>query len=153
MIEHADGKVLVSQDGPVTIVTINRPQVKNACDVETVQTLHDVFAAFEVDEAARVAVLTGSDGAFCAGADLAELASGASLGYCWAGTDRGATRRRLSKPVIAAVAGHAFGGHFNGFIGKLVGIGVHRIGPLGENPFPEMIAELALESTTLDTQP
>ena len=55
--------------------------------------------------------------------------------------------------VSAAVAGHAFGGHFNGFIGKLVGIGVHRIGPLGENPFPEMIAELALESTTLDTQP
>ena len=107
MIEHADGKVLVSQDGPVTIVTINRPQVKNACDVETVQTLHDVFAAFEVDEAARVAVLTGSDGAFCAGADLAELASGASLGYCWAGTDRGATRRRLSNPVIAAVEGHA----------------------------------------------
>ena len=107
MIEHADGKVLVSQDGPVTIVTINRPQVKNACDVETVQTLHDVFAAFEADDEARVAILTGAAGAFCAGADLAELASGAAIGFCWAGKDRGATRRRLSKPVLAAVEGHA----------------------------------------------
>ncbi|MDP6873982.1 MAG: crotonase/enoyl-CoA hydratase family protein [Alphaproteobacteria bacterium] len=107
MIEHANGKVLVDQDGPVTIVTINRPEVKNACDVETVQTLHDVFAAFEANEAARAAILTGAEGAFCAGADLAELASGASLGFCWAGKERGATRRRLAKPVIAAVEGHA----------------------------------------------
>jgi enoyl-CoA hydratase len=107
MIEHANGKVLVSKDGPVTIVTINREEVKNACDVETVQTLYDVFAEFEAEEEARVAVLTGAGGAFCAGGDLAELASGEALGYCWAGTDRGATRRRLSKPVIAAVEGHA----------------------------------------------
>jgi len=107
MTEHANGKVLVDYDDPVTIVTINRPQVKNACDVETVQTLHDVFAAFEADDEARVAILTGAQGAFCAGADLAELASGSSLHFCWAGKDRGATRRRLSKPVIAAVEGHA----------------------------------------------
>jgi enoyl-CoA hydratase len=107
MTEYAHGKVRVEQDGPVTIVTINRPAVKNACDVETVQTLHDVFMAFEADEGARVAILTGADGAFCAGADLAELASGAALGFCWAGKDRGLTRRRLAKPVIAAVEGHA----------------------------------------------
>jgi len=50
--EHAHGKVHVEHDGPVTIVTINRPEVKNACDVETVQTLHDVFMAFEADEGA-----------------------------------------------------------------------------------------------------
>ena len=44
-IENAGGKVLVEKDGPVTIVTINRPRVKNACDVETVQALHDAFRA------------------------------------------------------------------------------------------------------------
>ncbi|MBT4489610.1 MAG: hypothetical protein HOC72_18870, partial [Rhodospirillaceae bacterium] len=85
MKEHAQGKVLVDQDGPVTTVTINRPAAKNACDVETVQTLHDVFMAFEADDDARVAILTGADGAFCAGADLAELATGASIGFYWAG--------------------------------------------------------------------
>lgn len=105
--EHAHGKVRVEHDGPFTIVTINRPEVKNACDVETVQTLHDVFMAFEADASARVAILTGADGAFCAGADLAELASGSALGFCWAGKDRGLTRRRLAKLVIAAVEGHA----------------------------------------------
>ncbi len=107
MNEYAGGKVLVARDGPVTVVTINRPEVKNACDVETVQTLHDVFMEFEADDAARIAILTGAGGAFCAGADLGELASGASIGFCWAGKDRGVTRRRLSKPVIAAVEGHA----------------------------------------------
>jgi enoyl-CoA hydratase len=107
MTEHAGGKVLTETDGPVTIVIINRPAARNACDMETVQTLHDVFEAFEADEAARVAVLTGRDGAFCAGADLAELSSGASTGFCWAGDDRGVTKRRLTKPVIAAVEGHA----------------------------------------------
>ncbi len=100
-------KVLVNSDGPVTTITINRPEVKNACDVETVQTLHDICAQFEADKAARVAVLTGAGEAFCAGADLDELASGASIGFSWAGTNKGATRRRLNKPVIAAVEGHA----------------------------------------------
>jgi len=107
MTEHANGKVLAENDGPVTIVTINRPQAKNACDVETVQALHDAFMAFEADDDTRVAILTGKGDAFCAGADLQELASGAAIGFCWAGRDRGVTRRRLAKPVIAAVEGHA----------------------------------------------
>lgn len=107
MIEHAGGKVLVEIDGPVTSVTINRPQIRNACDVETVKALYDVFAEFEANDEARVATLTGAGGSFCAGADLAELASGASIGFCWAGSDKGVTRRRLDKPVIAAVEGHA----------------------------------------------
>jgi len=104
---YAGGKVLVGRDGPVFIVTINRPQAKNACDVETVKALHDAFQEFDKDDDYRVAILTGADGAFCSGADLAELSSGASLGFCWAGEDKGVTRRRLSKPVIAAVEGHA----------------------------------------------
>ena len=107
MNEQPSGKVIVQRDGPVTSVAINRPEVRNACDMETVKTLHDVFAEFERDDEARVAVLSGQGGSFCAGADLAELASGASIGFCWAGKDKGVTRRRLSKPVIAAVEGHA----------------------------------------------
>ena len=105
--EYAGGKVYVETDGPVICVTINRPAVRNACDIETVQTLHDIFAGFEADENARVAVLTGDGGSFCAGADLQELAAGTSIGFCWAGKDKGVTRRRLAKPVIAAVEGHA----------------------------------------------
>ena len=99
--------VLVERNGPVTTVIINRPEARNACRVETVKALHDAFMAFEADDEAGAAVLTGQGGSFCAGADLKELASGASLGFCWAGEDKGLTRRLLKKPVIAAVEGHA----------------------------------------------
>lgn len=104
---HLGGKLLVEEEGPVTIVTINRPHAKNACEVEMVKGLHDIFMAFEASEKQRVAILTGAGGSFCAGADLDEVASGAAIGFSWAGKDRGATRRRLAKPVIAAVEGHA----------------------------------------------
>ncbi|MCR9213433.1 MAG: crotonase/enoyl-CoA hydratase family protein [Proteobacteria bacterium] len=107
MVEYASGKVIATAEGPVTIVTINRPEVRNACDMETVKGLHDAFADFEKDDDQRVGILTGADGYFSAGADLAELASGASIGFNWAGTDKGVTRRRLKKPVLAAVEGHA----------------------------------------------
>jgi enoyl-CoA hydratase len=99
--------VLVERNGPVTTVTINRPEARNACRVGTVKALHDAFMAFESDDTAKVAVLTGQGGSFCAGADLKELASGAAIGFCWAGEDKGVTRRALAKPVIAAVEGHA----------------------------------------------
>ena len=99
--------VLVERNGPVTTVIINRPQARNACRVETVKALHDAFMAFEADATAKAAVLTGAGDSFCAGADLKELASGEALGFCWAGEDKGVTRRPLSKPVIAAVEGHA----------------------------------------------
>lgn len=100
-------EVLVERNGPVTTVIINRPKARNACRVETVKALHDAFMAFEADDEARAAVLTGQGGSFCAGADLKELASGAALSFCWAGEDKGLTRRLLKKPVIAAVEGHA----------------------------------------------
>ena len=99
--------VLVERNGPVTTVIINRPAARNACTVATVKALHDAFMAFEADETAKVAVLTGQGGTFCAGADLKELASGAALGFCWAGDDKGVTQRMLKKPVIAGVSGHA----------------------------------------------
>ena len=107
MKTYANGKIEVTTDGPVTIVTVNRPDVRNACDMETVKGLHDAFADFEKDEQARIGILTGAGPYFCAGADLEEVSSGASIGFSWAGTDKGATRRRLDKPVIAAVEGHA----------------------------------------------
>ena len=99
--------VRVERNGAVTTVVINRPDARNACTVAMVQGLHDAFADFESDRNAKVAVLTGAGGSFCAGADLKELASGAALGFCWAGEDKGVTRRMVSKPVIAAVSGHA----------------------------------------------
>ncbi|MAL80072.1 MAG: enoyl-CoA hydratase [Sneathiella sp.] len=107
MKSYADGKIKVENRGAVTIVTIDRPAQRNACTVEMVKALHDAFLAFEQDATSRVAILTGAGGYFSAGADLEEISSGSAIGYSWAGKDKGATRRRLSKPVIAAVEGHA----------------------------------------------
>ena len=105
--KHVDGKLLVEEEGPLTIVTINRAEVRNACEVAMVKGLHDIFMAFEANQSQRVAILTGAGGSFCAGADLQEVSSGVAIGYSWAGKDQGVTRRRLAKPVIAAVEGHA----------------------------------------------
>src|SRR4029079_9187570 len=68
--------VLVERDGPVTIVSINRPHCRNAVDGATARKLYDAFLAFDADEAASVAVFTGTGGYFCAGADLKAVASG-----------------------------------------------------------------------------
>ena len=104
----ATDSVLVARDEAIWTVTINRPRARNACDMATVKRLHDVFAAFEADDGARAAVLAGAAGGdFCAGADLHELSSGSSIGFFWAGEDKGLTRRPTTKPVIAAVHGHA----------------------------------------------
>jgi enoyl-CoA hydratase len=102
-------KLQVSRDGPVTTIVINRPEVRNALDRETTIALAQALAEFESDEAARVAVLTGSGGAFCAGADLKELAAGVPYDP-WAGSEAGPLHRVLDKPVIAAVSGMACAG-------------------------------------------
>ena len=101
--------LLVERDGPVTTLIINRPRVKNALDNQTARALARALHAFDADEAARVAVLTGAGGAFCAGADLKELGSGVDY-FPWAGSDEGPLRAPLSKPVIAAIEGHACAG-------------------------------------------
>ncbi|MBW1819921.1 MAG: enoyl-CoA hydratase/isomerase family protein, partial [Deltaproteobacteria bacterium] len=93
--------VLTNHNGPVATIIINRPEARNACTVATVKALYDAFMDFEADKNAKVAVLTGQGDCFCAGADLKELASGKSIGFAWAGEDKGVTRRTLSKPVIA----------------------------------------------------
>jgi len=102
-------KVLVERDGPVTTLIINRPKSKNALDNEAAQALADSLHAFDADPEAHVAVLTGAGGTFCAGADLKELGSGVDY-FPWAGSDGGPLRSTLSKPVIAAIEGHACAG-------------------------------------------
>jgi enoyl-CoA hydratase/carnithine racemase len=110
MQEFAGGKVLLEKDGPVTIVTINRPEVRNACDMETIKALYDLFLDFESDESAAVGILRGQGDWFCSGGDLQEIATGASVNFAWAGKDKGLTRRRLNKPVLAAIEGPCVAG-------------------------------------------
>ena len=102
-------KILVERRGPVTTLIINRPNSRNALDNEAAHSLAAALKAFEADANARVAVLTGAGGAFCAGADLKELGGGTDY-FPWAGSDDGPLRAPLSKPVIAAVEGHACAG-------------------------------------------
>jgi enoyl-CoA hydratase len=104
--------VLVERLGPVTVVTIDRPEVRNAVDDEHARGLYDAFVAFDADPEASVAVLHGAGGSFCAGADLKAVAAGA-MPLTPPGSGRGPmgpTRLQLSKPVIAAVEGHAVAG-------------------------------------------
>jgi enoyl-CoA hydratase len=103
--------VRIEREGPVYTVLLSRPDRRNAVDGETAAALSDAFRAFDADDDASVAVLHGEGGVFCAGADL--KAVGTPQGNR---VDRngdgpmGPSRMRLSKPVIAAVAGHAVAG-------------------------------------------
>lgn len=99
-----------SDDGPVRTVTIVRPERRGAVDPETAAALRQAFAGFDRDGEARVAVLTGSDGHFCAGFDLSRVADGAAKGAAGSDGPMGPTRMALDKPVIAAVEGHAVAG-------------------------------------------
>src|ERR1700730_11060934 len=115
---HARRRVEMSihydSDGPVAVVTIDRPEVANAIDAPTAAALADAFRRCDSDEAAAVAVLTGANGTFCAGADLKAMRSGAPERVTRLAPDGdgpvGPTRMLLSKPVIAAVEGHAVAG-------------------------------------------
>ena len=103
--------VRVERDGAVTVVTIARPEARNAVDRETAEALAAAFRAFEADADARVAVLRGEGGSFCAGADLTRVAAGEGNRVEPDGDGpMGPTRMRLSKPVIAAIDGHAVAG-------------------------------------------
>ena len=107
--------VLTERHGEVFIVTINRPHRRNAVDRDTADQLYAVFQAFEKNDDAKVAVLTGSNGAFCAGFDLKSLSENGTSARVPEGGEgdlgpMGPTRLNLSKPVIAAVEGHAVAG-------------------------------------------
>ncbi len=112
--------VRIEREGAVTTVILERSAVRNAVDRATAEQLAAAFRAFDADPDARVAVLHGDHGTFCAGADLKAIAAGAA-GKALAQGDAnrvapdgdgpmGPTRMVLGKPVIAAIAGHAVAG-------------------------------------------
>jgi enoyl-CoA hydratase len=90
--------------GPVRVIEIAQPKVRNAIDSKTAQRLHDQFVAFDYDDDAKVAVLTGDRASFCAGANLRDLPRLRDSGPL------GPTRLTLSKPVIAAIEGWCVAG-------------------------------------------
>lgn len=117
--------VTVETQGSVTLVTLHRPDVRNAVDAPTAQALHAAFVAFDGDASADVAVFHGAGGHFCAGWDLqagarlqadgvAPEALAASLDYTAAHTQppgpMGPSRLQLRKPVIASIEGAAVAG-------------------------------------------
>jgi enoyl-CoA hydratase len=107
--------VHVDRRGPVTVITLDRPEVRNAVDTEHARLLHAAFLAFDADPDQAVAVLTGAGGTFCAGADLKAVSAGTMEATPPTGAPddvgpMGPTRLLLSKPVIAAVEGHAVAG-------------------------------------------
>ena len=103
--------VIVERDGLVTTVTIDRPEARNAVDGPTATALADAFRDFEGDSGAAVAVLAGSGGNFCAGADLKAVGTERGNRVAPEGDGpMGPTRMRLTKPVIAAIEGYAVAG-------------------------------------------
>lgn len=106
--------VQIEHRGAICIITITRPAVRNCVDRPTAEALATAFRAFEADDGLRVAILTGAGGHFCAGADLKAVASGdadrANRLEPAGDGPMGPSRLDLSKPVIAAVAGHAVAG-------------------------------------------
>jgi enoyl-CoA hydratase len=106
-------QVLVSYapHGAVALVTIERPEVRNAIDQPTRLELAEAFRRFEAEPEHSVAVLTGAASAFCAGADLKAFASGQMQPLSASGdAPMGPTGMTLSKPVIAAIEGPAVAG-------------------------------------------
>jgi enoyl-CoA hydratase len=102
----------VERVGAVTIVTLSRPDARNAVDRPTAEALAAAFAGFEADPNARVAVFHGANGHFCAGADLKAMADASRRNRLEpsGNAPMGPTRMLLSKPVIAAISGYAVAG-------------------------------------------
>jgi enoyl-CoA hydratase len=108
-----DKTVSVERRGAITVVTIERPERRNAVDADTADQLYAAFQAFDADADAAVAILQGRGGHFCGGADLKAMASGGRANRVARTGDfgpMGPTRMRLSKPVIAAIEGYAVAG-------------------------------------------
>ncbi len=105
--------VRTDRAGRVLVVTIDRPEVRNAVDRPTADALAAAFRSFDDDDTLDVAVLTGADGTFCSGADLHAVGEGRGNRVSEDPADdgpMGPTRMLLTKPVIAAVEGHAVAG-------------------------------------------
>ncbi len=106
---HQPQAVEILKQGPVTTISIFRPQSKNALDSATVESLRQAFTKFDRDPSAAVGVIYGKGGTFCAGADLKQMANDTNY-EAWAGDANGWLGAPLSKPLIAAVEGHAVAG-------------------------------------------
>jgi enoyl-CoA hydratase len=103
--------VLTEVDGAVGVVTIHRPQVRNALNHQTIAELVDALESFDRDDAIRCMVLTGDDRAFAAGADIGQMAQASAIDVLRDDNfARWARFRAIHKPVIAAVGGYALGG-------------------------------------------
>lgn len=105
--------IRLDQDGPVLIITIDRPAVRNAIDQPTADRLYEALESFEDDDALSVAIISGANGTFCAGADLKAVAAGTGPRVHDEMTrpgPLGPSRMVLSKPLIAAVEGFAVAG-------------------------------------------
>ena len=113
-----NSNVLVERDGAIWTITLNRPHARNSVDGPTARALTQAFRDFDADAQACVAILTGAQGQFCAGADLKAVAGGFDANPLALALNAdtqgdgpmGPTRMQLSKPVIAAVEGHAVAG-------------------------------------------
>lgn len=100
--------ITVRHEGPVTLIGINRPQVRNAVNGPAAQALTSAFTDFGDNPESSVAILYGEGGTFCAGADLKAIGTADGNRAEAAGPGpMGPTRMRLAKPVIAAISGHA----------------------------------------------
>jgi enoyl-CoA hydratase len=107
----ADQAVRVERSGPVSTIVLHRPARRNAVDGPTAARLAESFRAFDADSGAAVAVLHGEGGVFCSGADLTAVGTERGNRIAADGDGpMGVSRLRLSKPVIAAVAGYAVAG-------------------------------------------
>lgn len=105
--------VLFECDGSVAIITLNRPDQRNAVDADMGKQLSAAFDRFEADQNLRVAVLVANGPVFCAGMDLKAFVSGEAEDILFGeGHLGGFVSRNRSKPVIAAVQGHALAGGF-----------------------------------------
>ena len=104
------GTLIKEDAGHVRILTLDRPGVRNAIDASTAQALREAIEAFEADHDARILVLTGSGGHFCAGADLEAVSSGEFEHDPRSHGALGPTRLSIEKPMIAAVEGYAVAG-------------------------------------------
>jgi enoyl-CoA hydratase len=97
--------------GTTAVITLQRPEVRNCVDRETAAALAEAFRRFEREDALSVAILTGSAGCFCAGADLKAIGKGGGNALTLRGDGpMGPTRMLLSKPVLAAIEGYAVAG-------------------------------------------
>ena len=104
--------IIVTKDGAVAVVTLNRPKALNALNSELLSELVTALEGFDADDSVRVVVLTGSDRAFAAGADIKEMAPQSYMDMFKTNFFAGAADRitAIRKPIIAAVAGYALGG-------------------------------------------